>query len=82
MKDYDWKTVESEPVDLDRELPRFDLVATKWASYRDSVKAQLNADLFRDGLSLERPRVPWRMRVRIYFSTLWMAIRGIDPYDY
>lgn len=69
--------------------PAFDLLDAKMEQMkRDSIRL-LNADLFRDA----GPRIPpkpltWRERLtrrvtraKAYFSTLWKALKGDDPYD-
>jgi len=54
------------------------------------MRRELNAQLYADGGYVVRPvPVTWIdrlhrrwQRVQSYFSTLWSAVRGRDPYDY
>lgn len=69
----------------------FDLLAAKIEHAKRQMQDEFERQLFTDGLGMHMPvrRLTWRerlqrrlWRVRGYFSTLWMALKGQDPYDY
>lgn len=65
----------------------YDLFAAKLAAARRRMIADLNADLFRvEAVTgpAPKPRPLWRVRLdraKGYLATLWMALKGEDPYD-
>lgn len=65
----------------------FDLVTAKMNELKADTARRLNADIFRDDGRRypPAPRVRWWTRwawaVRGYFHTLWLALRGVDPYE-
>ena len=66
----------------------FDTLKAYLDYHADASRYALNADLFRDGAGIKPTPLTWRQRwqrrfarVRAYFSTLWLALKGHDPYE-
>jgi hypothetical protein len=80
MTDYDWKSLEGPPL-LASDKSFDEAMAQKLLQMTQRVPERLNREMFMDGISLPVPRPGFLTRARRYFSTLWQAIRGDDPYD-
>ena len=67
----------------------FDLISAKLDAAKAEHRRLLNAELFRDGAGIKPRPLTWRerlnarfLRARRYLFTVWMALRGDDPYDW
>lgn len=70
-------------------MDKFDLVRAKLDHHADAMRYALDRQLFTDGSApVMASPLTWRrwLRVRVerwrsYWATVWMALKGEDPYE-